>query len=27
VADSIHAYPTAARVLAGVCAAADLKLR
>jgi pyruvate/2-oxoglutarate dehydrogenase complex dihydrolipoamide dehydrogenase (E3) component len=26
VADSIHAYPTAARVLAGVCAAADLKL-
>jgi pyruvate/2-oxoglutarate dehydrogenase complex dihydrolipoamide dehydrogenase (E3) component len=27
LADSIHAYPTAARVLAGVCAAADLKLR
>lgn len=26
VADSIHAYPTAARVLAGVCAAADQKL-
>lgn len=27
IAESIHAYPTAARVLAGVCAAADQKLR